>query len=679
MPAVTRAHRGGPAAGDAPLSVDLLLAALATLLLAVPAGLVAPRRARVPLVAVVGGVGCALAIAAAAGPLSGGTTGTFATTELLALGGLDLRLDALGALFVVLAAGVGLASLLYAAGYLEGAAASRPATSLLALFVLSLIAVPAAGNVVTFLFAWELMALSSLGLLLVEQRERPAARAAALWYAVMTQGGAAAITLGLLLASRGATGARFVDLATHVAHLSPGARAAALVLVLVGFSSKAGAVPLHVWLPKAHPEAPTPVSALMSGVMVALGIYGLVRIGLEVLGPTRWAGAVLIVLGALSALYGAMHAAATPDLKRLLAYSTVDVMGLVLIGLGAAETLAATGHGPWARVAVAGALFLVVAHGGFKACLFLAAGHVERVTGTRDLDRLGGLSRVLPVTTALFAVASLSIVAVPALSGFVGEWLVLESLLAALRQVSGASIAALLVGLSGLALCSGLTAVGFVKALGVGFLGRARGPVPDQRERVGVRQLSMGLLALSVPVLGLWPGPLVRAVSRIGASLVTSAGASHLHAGASALNVATTAFAPLQLAALIVAGALVARAVAARRVRSVEPWNCGRASLSPRMQYTATSFAEPLQRVFSDVLRPDNDVDVTHSAESAYALEATAYRTRIDDSVERHLYRPVLAALRATGRRAAGLQDGNLHRYLALGLVALIVVLAVLS
>src|ERR1035438_7273688 len=208
--------------------------------------------------------------------------------------------------------------------------ASRTAMTLLFVFILTLLAVPAASSVASFMFCWELMALSSMLLILTNQVHSSDARAAALWYGVMTQFGAASILLGLLLASLG-TDQTFSAIGAHSSQLSPTLRSFAFVLVLLGFASKAGAVPLHVWLPKAHPEAPSPVSALMSSSMVAMGVYGMIRVGEGLLhGGTVWWWVSVAALGVVSAFYGALHATTSTDVKRLLAYSTIDIVGLVL-------------------------------------------------------------------------------------------------------------------------------------------------------------------------------------------------------------------------------------------------------------------------------------------------------------------------------------------------------------
>ena len=646
-------------------------------------GALAPRRPRVWVASLLGVLGCVAALVAAARTLLTGASATFHTAQILPLSGLSLSLDPLGAWFVATSAVVGLATCVYLVGYARHGMASRTAMTMFMLFLLTLLAVPVASSVMSFMFFWELMALSSLALILSEQSRHGDARSAAVWYGVMTHVSAASILLGLLVIAAGG-GQDFHQLGVQSTTMSPTAKGFAFFLVLVGFASKAGAVPLHVWLPKAHPAAPSPVSALMSSAMVALGVYGIVRVGGGLLhGGSVWWWVVVAVLGVASALYGALHATTSTDVKRLLAYSTIDVVGLVLIGVGAAGALRVVGLTSAAQVAMMASLLLVLAHAGFKGALFLVAGAVERATGTRDLDLLGGLVHVMPVTTLVAALGAASIMAVPTLSGFSSEWLLLEGLLHGLSAASTPTVIVMLLGVVAFALTGGLTAVAFVKFIGVGFLGRARSPGALEATEVplSMRVAMIGLSGLSV-VVGLAPGTLVTTLERAAATGLASPNASALgHSTGLVLAHLHGAVAPFDLLGglivVMVVLALSARALGSRRARRVDAWACGRDLQTPRMQYTATSFAEPLQRVFADVLRPQADIEVTHAGESRYYEQALLYQSRVADVVESRGYRPVISAALRLGRIARRLHNGNVDRYLALGFVALLVVLVV--
>jgi formate hydrogenlyase subunit 3/multisubunit Na+/H+ antiporter MnhD subunit len=424
----------------------------------------------------------------------------------------------------------------------------------------------------------------------------------------------------------------------------------------------------------------------MSGAMVNLGIYGIVRVadGLLGGGPSWW-WLTIAALGIVSALFGALHAVTSTDLKRLLAYSTADNMGLVLIGVGASGLFAASRHPALASLAMVAALFLLVNHAAFKGCLFLSAGSVQVATGTRDLDRLGGLLRRMPVSGSIFVVGALAISALPPLNGFVGEWLLFQGLLHGLPGSSVAVDVAVPAAVTALALTGGLTAAAFVKAIGIGFLGRPRSPEAAHATEVPrTMQLGAGFLAAGCVVLGVAPMVVIPALSR--AAAVLSPGVGRPLRGGVQLELTSEhgVVAPVVLALLLALG--VGVVVSGRRllrryveVRRAEVWGCGRQLQTPRMQYTATSFAEPLQRVFDDVLRPDRDLVVSHKVESRYFVDSIAYRTATDDAVERNVYRPVIAGVSWWGRHARLLQNGSVHRYLAFGLVTLVVILLVIT
>jgi hydrogenase-4 component B len=645
-----------------------------------------PARSRVPAASALTVGACIASFAAAARVLASGETVTARSAEILPLTGVTLSLDPLGAVFVITAAVTGAAASCYNIGYAARGGGGRTATALLPLFITSLLAVPAAASIATFMAAWELMALSSLLLLLTGHR-RAEARDAAQWYAVMTHAGAAAILLALVLIGAHAGGQSFAAIRAGAGGIPPAVRSLAFVLALAGFASKAGAVPVHVWLPRAHPEAPGPVSALMSGAMVNLGIYGIIRTGDGLLGGGQlWWWLAVAGLGVASALFGAIHAAASPDLKRLLAYSTVDNMGLVLIGAGASGALAARGYHVLAALALIAALFQMVNHSAFKGCLFLAAGSVQRAAGTRDLDSLGGLLRRLPVTAALFGIGALSICALPPFSGFASEWLLLQGLLRGFSAHGAATAAMLLVGVAALAVTGGLTAAAFVKAFGIGFLGQPRTPEASAAAEAGPAMLAgTALLAVPCLALGVIPGAVMPLLARA-AGTVLGGTPDPLRTGAS-LAVAGSAdvVQPALLAAALLAGLALAWALARLRVparagaRRAEAWGCGRELQTPRMQYTATSFAEPLQRVFDDVLRPDHDLDVSHLAESRYFVQALRYRSRTGDAIERGAYRPLTVLTARWGEVARRAQNGSVHRYLAYGFAALVIMLVVLA
>jgi formate hydrogenlyase subunit 3/multisubunit Na+/H+ antiporter MnhD subunit len=603
--------------------------------------------------------------------------------KVIPLAGTTIDLSPLGAWFVLAAGIVIVAVAVYSIGYSDHDLATRPVQGALPLFAGTLVCVPAAGSVTTFLILWELMAVTSLVLVAAEHRERDTVRTATVWYGIMTHAGFVAVLGALALAAASAGSESFAAIRASASGFSAAHASIIFVLALVGFGSKAGLVPLHVWLPRAHPEAPSHVSALMSAAMVNLGVYGVVLVSVELLGGgPRWWGLVVLTLGAVSAVFGVLHALVARDLKVLLAYSTTENLGLIFIGLGAALVLLAEHEPLLAGVALGAALLFVLNHAIFKALLFLSAGSIVRATRTRDLDRLGGLTRRMPVTVALFAVGAVAIMGLPPFNGFVSEWVLLQALVRAGRSVPVLQLA-MPAAVGAVALTAGLAAATFVKAVGTGTLALPRSTQADRAvESPRPMLAAMGLLAFGCLVLGVFPGVvapgLARAVDATGVqqpSLGRSVSELRL---AGIQSVMSPLFIAIGLFAAAFAVVAAGRALGvARTRRRSENWGCGRVLQTARMEYTATSFAEPLQRVFDDVLHPNHDVDVTPAAESRWYVDTIRVHSRVEDGVDVRAYRPLVQLTRAWGERARALQNGSVHRYLAYGLVALLVVLVI--
>jgi hydrogenase-4 component B len=652
--------------------MTIWLAAIAVLGLAgAVGGTLAPARWRVIVVSAFTIAAATSALVVSINVLHTGHVVSLATSRLLPFTGVQLRLDPMGALFVAITAVVAVAVALYNVGYAVHHPMTRSSACALPIFVTSMLLVPAAWSVTTFLFGWELMAVASLVLVLTDHQRSPNVRSAAIWYAVLTQIGAASIAFALVLLAAKTGGQSFTVMALHSAAASPWLRGTVFMLALTGFASKAGVVPLHV------------VSALMSAAMVNLGIYGILRVGDTLLGggPSWWWISV-IVLGVASAIYGSIHAATSTDLKRLLAYSTADNIGLVMIAVGTAGLLTATGHPSYAALALFAGMFHLVNHAVFKGTLFLSAGSVQYATGTRDLDQLGGLFTRMPIASTIFAVGTVAITALPPLCGFVSEWLLLQSLLHGLSSSVTVSVVLMPLGVAALALTGGLTAAAFVKAFGVGFLGIARSPAAaDAHEPPRLMNVGSGLLASLCVLFGVVPVVMVGLLNSA-VHVAQSGAGSIVGSRGEALAIANTrgGFDPTFIALALVTSMLAvlgARRYVSRRhaVRRAPVWGCGRELQTPRMTYTATSFAEPLQRVFDDVLQPSRDLDVSHRGESRYFVESVRFGTRGGDAFERLLYQPVFALVRGAANKARLLQNGSVHRYLAYGLGALVVVL----
>jgi len=604
---------------------------------------------------------------------------------LLPLVGVIFDLGPLGGFFVAATGAVSIAVGIYAVGYAQREHWARFPLVMLPLFVAAMLLVPAAGSVTTFLLAWELMAAASLVLVLSEHN-REAVRSAGAFYAVMTQLGFAAILLALVVLSA-AGGDAFATIAAHTGGISSGTRTAVFLLTLMGFGSKAGLLPLHAWLPRAHPEAPSPVSALMSAAMVNMGIYGFIRIDLQILGPgPHWWGLTLMIFGSVSAVFGVLQASVSTDLKRLLAYSTTENMGLITLALGTATLLSSYGAQQVAAMAMTAALLLILSHAAFKTLGFLAAGSVLAATGLRDLDKLGGLARRMPGTTVMFGIAALGASGLPLGAGFVGEWLLLQSLIHSPHGDN--TLLALMMPLSvgAVALTTGLGIAAMVKAFGVGFLARPRSAAAEAAREAPASMLTgMTLAAAACAVFAVAPvlfGPVLKQVL---AALPTVGGdaAGPALGGFLRLPGIAGSMAPGLIAVALVIAVLLALGLGRWGARHrpeavvVPLWACGADSLSSKMQYTATSFAEPLQRVFDNVLQPETDVEVTHFAESQYLVEKVTYKTLLADPVEQRLYAPVVRAVTSWAQWVRRAHPGSVHLYLAYGALGLLIVLVI--
>jgi hydrogenase-4 component B len=502
----------------------------------------------------------------------------------------------------------------------------------------------------------------------------------------MTHGGLALLLASFLLLAGGAATTAFGDLRAAATSLSPATRNAVFLLGVLGFGSKAGIMPLHVWLPRAHPAAPSHVSALMSGVMIKLGVYGLLRVSLDLLGGgPAWWGALLIGLGALSAVLGVLYALMENDLKRLLAYSSVENIGLVFIGVGSGFLFLSLGAIPPAMLALSAGLYHALNHAAFKGLLFLGAGSVLHATHTRDMNRLGGLIRRLPWTALFFLIGSLAIAGLPPLNGFVSEWLLFQSLLPGIGSSAPlvAPLMTLAVGI--LALTGGLAAAGFVKAFGITFLAIPRSPEAERaHEAPPAMRIGMGILTVACAGFGVAAVPVM---SVLGSVLAGRAGLPETTPRLGGLSLSMPGGFAQMSPTLVALGLILATTGvwvgvrlfgAARGLRVDETWGCGRIAQTARMEYTSTAFAEPLRRVFAELYRPTKDLSIDFHPESRYFVQSIEYRSEIMPWFERYLYAPVIARVRLWALRTRAIQSGSVHAYLTYLVIALLGLLVVL-
>ena len=656
------------------LDAQLLLVGLAVL------GAVLAPEARRGATAAVGSVALAAAGVVTGAFALGGGRGFVEIPTSLDLGDVGLGATPLGGFFMLVVGGVGAVAALFSIGYM-GTAGTRTGWAALPVFLGAMQLVPAAADAVSFLLMWELMAVASTTLVLTEHARRTEVSAAALWYAGMTQLSFVLILLGFGVLAASAGSVSFASMAA--VHPGTPSASVAFVLLALGFATKAGIVPLHVWLPRAHPVAPSHVSAVMSAAMVKLGVYGVLLVALTLLpGGPGWWGLVLLALGAVSAVYGILQASVASDLKRLLAYSTTENVGLMFLAVGAGLLLRSVGVPGPADVAIVSCLLLVVSHAAFKSALFLGAGAVLHVTGERDLDRMGGLGTRMPVTAAAFGIGALGAAALPVTAGFVAEWALLQALIHGARPDNRLVAVAMPVAVAVVALTAGLALMTFVKAYGIAFLARPRSAgATDAHEANRTMQAAMLLAGALVLGLGLVPGLVAEAAARAaGVSGVGPGGWFGLDLPGVSADLEPVAL--LIVATVIAIPVLTLSVLAARRRprRRVElAWGGGGVRVSPRMQYTATSYAEPLARVFDDALRPERDIEITHTSESRYLVERVQFHQHLDDVVEVKLYRPMLAFLDRCGIAARRLQNGSIHRYLGYSFLALVAVLVLVA
>jgi hydrogenase-4 component B len=605
---------------------------------------------------------------------------------LEAAGGIALRLDALGGWFLLVVAAGGFPASLYGASYTaeyEGAVSLRAFGLFFNAFLLAMALVTCAGNVLTFLLAWELMSLGSYLLVMTEARHSET-RLAGLWYIGMAEFGVLALLPMFLLLAPASSQLAFADLRAGALALTPTARNVVFALALVGFGSKAGLVPLHVWLPRAHPAAPSHVSALMSGVMIKLGIYGIVRVVFDLMGGgPPWWGGLLLAIGSVSALLGVLYALMEHDLKRLLAYHSVENIGIIVIGLGAGSLLHSHGLHALAAIGFAGALFHCLNHACFKSLLFLGAGNILNRAHTRNMEEMGGLIKRMPHTAVQFLIGSIAISALPPLNGFASEWMVFQALLGGTFIPRPEIAASFPVAIGMLALTSGLAAACFVKAFGISFLAMPRSSHASDASEVPVSMRVSGwLLAGACVALGLGSSVVTPVLYRILNSVdglvpdraIAPAPGVWMQAPG-ALGRMSPFLMSVLLAAVVIVVVVSVRRLHRLPARVSDTWGCGRVAQTPRMEYTATSFAEPLRRVFAELYRPTRDLTVTVHPDSSLFVQSMTFTSEVRSWAEEALYHPLFRAWVATAWRVRRLQAGSVHLYLLYVSIALIAAL----
>lgn len=662
------------------MSAPLLWTAGLAWLVAAGVGLGASRRLIFWCAAAVSAVGGACCLVGGVLLALSGHAGPAVVAAGNVVGQLDLRATPLASPFLVLLGLVALGIGCFAPRYHRAGSGTAVYLCAYNLALVASFAVLTAGGVVTFLVAWESMTVASAILVLRHHRQAGTARGAFLFLALGEVGFVMVVAAFVILA----THAHTMDLhliATRASSIPVSWRSGVFVLALLGFGFKAGLVPLHIWLPAAHPVAPADGSAFLSGLVIKLGVYGIAVFGFELLGPApAWWGLLTLALGALSAVIGILYAVMERDLKRFLAYSSVENVGVIVTALGAAMTFTTYGQRALGAFLLLVGLYHVVNHGAYKTLLFLEAGVIEHATGTRDLDRLGGLVHRLRRTAVISLVGTLGIAALPPLNGFVSEWLVFQGLFQGFRIHSHLVGVLIVLAAATLGLTAGLAVLAFARAYGVGFLGRARSTEAARASEGGQPTFGPGLLAAACVALSLGAPAVLVALDRVARS-VTGVQLRRvlLAANLTVLPAHTNfaAFSPTYLAVFLIGvtavPALIYRAGRPRGATTTVPvWDGGIMRFGARMQYTATTFANPVRVTFERLYQPDVEVDRA-SDDPAGRSGPVHYRSQVVHLAERYVYAPLGRFVERVAGALQRVQSGDVNLYLLYILVVVVV------
>jgi formate hydrogenlyase subunit 3/multisubunit Na+/H+ antiporter MnhD subunit len=662
------------------LPIDFLLIAACAWLAIGLLGLVAPRNTRFiskllfPLGALVG-----LAVGLVALDALGGE----AQTAVLVIGLPDLpfhlRLDNLSAVFAMLLGFVSVGISIFAAGYFRKGEGTAPGLLCLEyhVFLASMLMVLLADDAYAFMVAWETMALSSFFLVTTDHRHDEIRRAGFL-YLLIAHIGAISILLSFGVMTGGAGDYSFAGMRAQ--QLSPFWASAAFLLALAGFGAKAGLVPLHVWLPEAHPAAPSPVSAMMSGVMLKTAIYGLLRVSFDLLHTTIWWwGVVALVVGLITALFGVLYSTVQSDMKRLLAYSSIENIGLIAVALGLTLIFHAYRMEALAALALTAVLYHCLAHSAFKSLLFLCTGSVLHATKERSLGKLGGLIHRMPWVAWLALAGVIASAGLPPLSGFVSEWLLLQSFLFSpglphpwLNMV--VPVAAALV-----VLVAALAGFAMVKFYGIIFLGQMREPgLKDAHDAGTLEKVGLVWLALITLLLGIFPSTVIMRIDAATRQLLGTGLADKLHEQGwwmlAPISPERASYEPIiflvTIAATLLLGRWLVRSLYHGRVRRTRAWDCGYYFQGPRAQDTAEGFSQPIRRIFEPMFRMQRHFPTARDATPHYSV-------RVEDHFWYWLYLPVAKLAGRISTLIVTLQGGRIAVYLMYSFITLLVLLLV--
>lgn len=540
------------------------------------------------------------------------------------------------------------------------------------IFIISMIFVVSANNAIMFLIVWELMSVISY-FLVVYEHEKPETRKAGFIYIVMTHIGTGFILLSFLIFASTSGSFGFETFHAAGSTMTPLLKDLAFIFAFIGFGAKAGIVPLHIWLPYAHPAAPSNVSALMSGVMIKTAIFMLIRISFDFLGSSQsWWGYIVLTVGTLSAILGILYAVVESDMKRMLAFSSIENIGIILIGLGASMIFFAGEKPILCAIAMIAALYHLLNHSVFKGLLFMGAGSLLYSTHTKNIEKLGGIIKRMPVTAILILIGVLSISALPPFSGFVSEWLTFQSLLLSFNLNNNFAIIMLSISAAFLALTGALAAYCFLKFFGMVFLALPRSEHALHAKEVNFPMLAgMGIFALLSILLGVLPMYIIPLLDRIVASFIGTGAFSQSFSwgtfgmisipSSQGISISTPGLLAIVLILMVIPAIILL--VNKRSMQPIyETWGCGQPVSTARNEYSATAFSKPVQVWFKSLYRPAREMEVTYS--SPYLKESFTFESRIEQVFEQYLYNPVIEFIMVQSRKAKQIQTGSIHVYL---------------
>ena len=598
---------------------------------------------------------------------------------------IDMKIDKLSAFFVLCLSVLVLCVSIYSIGYISHYYGKRNVglfNFLYSTFILSMFFVLTSGNAIFFFIAWEAMSLISYFLVIFESEHEENQRAGKL-YIIMTHIGTAFLLVGFMIMF---SYTKSFDMFASSASIPVFAKNIMFIMFLIGFGTKAGVIPVHIWLPYAHPAAPSNISALMSGIMIKTAIYGFIRFLLFYLNiQNTWWGVTILCIGIVSAVLGVAYALMEHNIKKLLAFHSVENIGIILIGLGVCFIAFAQKNEFLGGLALTASLLHTFNHTVFKGGLFLGAGSIQYSTHTKDIEKLGGLIKKMPITALLILCFSLAICAIVPFNGFISEWLTYQSLFSIISPGQAVINILSILSVAALALAGALAVACFVKLFGISFLGLPRSDhALNAKEVPASMNIGMGILAAFCLAIGVFPLIFLRVVDKVTFSLIGTSIFGKLRGGIFIayypMNVSGNSISPVEilvvLAVVILAALLITRIIGGKYIeRKYGTWDCGFEALNSKMQYSVTGFSKPIRIALRILYRPGREVETEEGA-SPYFPASIKYKVSTEPIFEKYFYDPVLRMARKISRRIKfAVQTGSIHAYLLYIFIAVLILM----